>query len=137
MWQTAHTHQNQTNKKVLLQEAYRPPRNKYSLCCSISRVGGGTTHIQPNGGREYPIQPDRGYPYQAQSGGGGVYPSIPIGGTPIQPDRQYSWVPPILRRGYHPLGWVLGPPSDLMGYPPSGWRRNPSQSGWMGYTLLG
>ena len=110
-----------------MQEAYRPPRSKCSLCCSVSRPGGGVPiqswtggYAIQSGGMRYPSQvwmgvppppgPGMGYPPSA-----GKVP--PIGpGMEYPPPRHLEWGTPSLPgpgMGYHPphldLGWGTPP----------------------------
>ena len=102
------------------QEAYRPPRSKYTLCCScwgVPRVG------TPAGGRGTlgGCPPAGGYPRQAPPARG--YPSwVPPargtpGGRPLPGGGYPRWVPPA-RRGVPQAGAPLSGP--WMGYPPPG-----------------
>ena len=92
------------------QEAYRPPRSKYLLCCSDSwgylpwLGGGGDTYAE------------WGLPTLA----GGYLPWI--GGYLPWPGRGYlRWM------GGVPLGWKLGP------IPPISWKVGTLLVGWYGY----
>ena len=81
------------------QEAYRPPRSKYSLCCCLPGKGGGGVYLHPAWPR----------------GGGGLSPSV-TGGTYIQPDRGTT---PSNLMGVPPVGLdgVLPPPPYRDGIP--------------------
>ena len=70
-----------------MQEAYRQPRSKCSLCCSVSWLGWGVPHPVLTGGLPHPVATG-GYPMQSQRGGGVPSSSPDWGGEyPIQSRR--------------------------------------------------
>ena len=80
------------------QEAYHPPRSKYSLCCFGSRGGGGS-RIQPDGGR---VPPGR------RLDGKHLLPRWRLDGVP-PPRWRLDGVPPCIGEGW--MG-VPTPPVD-------------------------
>ena len=144
------------------QEAYRPPRTKYSLCWCVCVGGAGGTPSTHGGG--YPSRPGQGgYPIQSWPGGypiqswwgvpptsqtwpGGLggfpgYPPIiqtwPGGDTPHHPDLARGTL--VTLRSSKP-GWgsTLGAPPTIKtwpGYPSSrsGWGVPPTIMTWPGY----
>ena len=115
-----------------MQEAYRPPRSKCLLCCSVFRQGG--MPIQCRRGEGYPSSPNGGstpsshnqgvppigwigYPHQLD-GGGGCCSARKDGETPCQ--EGWGIPSPSGRMGVPPLGRMGHPQSEKMGVcPPS------------------
>ena len=114
------------------QEAYRPIRSKCSLCCSVSRIGGGTLSSPGQGG--YPIQNWMGE-YHIQSWCGVPHPFLTEGwGYSIQSwvEGYGNWVAPC-----PDLGWGIPRPDLGMRYPSPDlrWSAPPHPDLRIGYPL--
>ena len=121
-----------------MQEAYRPPWSKCSLCWSFSWLGGGSP-IQSSGGYPHPVsmvgvshsdlgwstpphQQD-GVPHPCPDRGWGTLPAAGWGTPPSRPEIGYLHLPVQTWDGVPPnsdLGWgnSIPPFRPGMGYPP-------------------
>ena len=107
------------------QEAYRPPRNKYTLCCSCLGGGGvprvGTPLL---GGYPRWAPPCWGVPQVGTPAEGGYPRQVPPcwGGTPGRrplPGGTLGGAPTISWMGYPLISWMGYPLISWMGYPPT------------------
>ena len=116
-----HQHIKQESPPAWTQEAYRPPRNKYMLCCSCwGGTPGGRPPCLTLGGHP----PAGGVPWA-----GTPLPRVPWAGAPLV-GGEPRWVPPLIWMGYPPtISWTgyTPPPSAGRGTPPpsAGWGTTP------------